>query len=435
MTTMSSDTSSPLSQNADTKPSPTTVPSSIGPIKSKPKSRKRVNTAEKRHQHNAIERQRRETLNGKFLSLARLLPSLASHRRPSKSAIVNGSISHLTHQRDQRLLAASELRRLCSERDELFKEVNEWRKANGFPAKDGGSGWTDAMEEIVGVESETFGNFASVGGENGNDDIEEEEEECFPPSQPFQPQAPTAPGRLEMNLDQATAAIAGLTGNAAGVFTPRPSINADLQAMYSQMGLPRPSPIAVPVQQPTLNTWSNDFAFGVNSVPSTASSMPFNAFMTDSIERASTGSPHNIGVVTPTSTSEQMFAPTQTPSPRSSVANDPERWSSAQQMLFLQQQIQQQAMQRQAQQSSLAAQHSQAAAAAGFGALVNNDPYGMLGLFQNTTPQDQIEQWRKMAIAQMQGTTPTLGELKTAVRAGMGMGFGMAGVWQEGVNC
>ena len=49
----------------------------------KSKPRKRVNTAEKRHQHNAIERQRRETLNGKFLTLARLLPALASHRRPS----------------------------------------------------------------------------------------------------------------------------------------------------------------------------------------------------------------------------------------------------------------------------------------------------------------------------------------------------------------
>lgn len=36
-----------------------------GPLK--PKSRRRVNTAEKRVQHNAIERQRRETLNGKFL--------------------------------------------------------------------------------------------------------------------------------------------------------------------------------------------------------------------------------------------------------------------------------------------------------------------------------------------------------------------------------
>lgn len=33
----------------------------------KPKSRKRVNTAEKRASHNAVERQRREMLNGRFL--------------------------------------------------------------------------------------------------------------------------------------------------------------------------------------------------------------------------------------------------------------------------------------------------------------------------------------------------------------------------------
>jgi hypothetical protein len=82
----------------------------------KPKTkvpRKRVNTAEKRHQHNAIERARRETLNTKFLTLARLLPSLANHRRPSKSAIVNGSISHVNKAREQRLLAATLLKELC----------------------------------------------------------------------------------------------------------------------------------------------------------------------------------------------------------------------------------------------------------------------------------------------------------------------------------
>lgn len=37
----------------------------------KPKSRKRVNTAEKRASHNAVERQRRETLNSRFLVSSR----------------------------------------------------------------------------------------------------------------------------------------------------------------------------------------------------------------------------------------------------------------------------------------------------------------------------------------------------------------------------
>ena len=43
-----------------------------GKAPTKPKSRKRVNTAEKRASHNAVERQRREMLNGRFLVSPRI---------------------------------------------------------------------------------------------------------------------------------------------------------------------------------------------------------------------------------------------------------------------------------------------------------------------------------------------------------------------------
>ncbi|KAH8116686.1 hypothetical protein DFH11DRAFT_1724653 [Phellopilus nigrolimitatus] len=102
-----------------------------GPTKRKPS--RRANTAERRATHNAVERQRRETLNGRFLDLAALLPNLATVRRPSKSAIVNSSIASIHASRRTRLLAARELRLLRSESDALRRELNEWRARAVLP--------------------------------------------------------------------------------------------------------------------------------------------------------------------------------------------------------------------------------------------------------------------------------------------------------------
>lgn len=60
--------------------------SAAGP---KRRSRRPPNTAERRATHNAVERARRETLNGRFMDLAAALPSMAHVKRPSKSMIVN----------------------------------------------------------------------------------------------------------------------------------------------------------------------------------------------------------------------------------------------------------------------------------------------------------------------------------------------------------
>lgn len=105
-----------------------------GPVRRKPS--RRANTAERRATHNAVERQRRETLNGRFLDLAALLPNLASVRRPSKSAIVNSSIAVIHAQRRARCIAARELRLLKLEADALRAEVNEWRERSGMARAD-----------------------------------------------------------------------------------------------------------------------------------------------------------------------------------------------------------------------------------------------------------------------------------------------------------
>lgn len=263
----------------------------------KSKPRKRVNTAEKRHQHNAIERQRRETLNSKFLVLARLLPSLAACRRPSKSAIVNGSITHLTHQRNQRLLAAKLLRQLTAERDELFAEVNEWRKANGFPSKAGpAASWTSEMEEICQVEKETFGSFANV--DESNEDQNEDEEELTAPR-------PSSSGSGSMNVE-AAAVVAGNINT--GLFTPRNS--TDMNA--------GPAPLTVNTTLNNNMNWNNGYQV--------SPAVPFSAFMSDSATSADSsdsplGSSHPNAMPTPPSMEQAMFVH-QTPSPRSTASAD-----------------------------------------------------------------------------------------------------------------
>jgi hypothetical protein len=128
-------------------------------IKRKPS--RRANTAERRATHNAVERQRRETLNGRFLDLAGLLPNLSQIRRPSKSSIVNSSIAHIHASRRHRLLAARELRLLKVEADTLRRELNEWRERSGIqrieePVRGDGFGivLSAELEVIVGQDIE-----------------------------------------------------------------------------------------------------------------------------------------------------------------------------------------------------------------------------------------------------------------------------------------
>ncbi|KAJ7673053.1 hypothetical protein DFH06DRAFT_1319267 [Mycena polygramma] len=78
-----------------------------------------ANTAERRAAHNAVERTRRETLNGRFLTLASMLPPLAMLRRPSKAAIVHTSIVTINATRRHRVLAAQTLRALSREVENL----------------------------------------------------------------------------------------------------------------------------------------------------------------------------------------------------------------------------------------------------------------------------------------------------------------------------
>ncbi|KAK1219247.1 hypothetical protein PQX77_018054 [Marasmius sp. AFHP31] len=151
------------------------VPGGNSPTKRKPN--KRLNTAEHRAIHNAVERARRETLNGRFLDLAKLLPNLSQIRRPSKSAIVNSSIAHLNASRRHRALASRELRVLKLEADHLRKELNEWRDRAGISRVEEpirGEGFSMILNQELeaipvlkagGYDDEDFGDDGSSEGE------------------------------------------------------------------------------------------------------------------------------------------------------------------------------------------------------------------------------------------------------------------------------
>ncbi|THV07005.1 hypothetical protein K435DRAFT_833946 [Dendrothele bispora CBS 962.96] len=149
--------------NNPPKPNKAASNAKIDHDKRRPSSR-RPSTAERRATHNAVERARRETLNGRFQDLASLLPNLSQIRRPSKSAIVNSSIAYMHASRRHRLLASRELRLIKLETDSLRREVNEWRDQAGVqrveePVR--GEGFAIVLEgevEIIHVPLDSSGN-------------------------------------------------------------------------------------------------------------------------------------------------------------------------------------------------------------------------------------------------------------------------------------
>jgi len=147
-------------------------------VQVKRKPSRRANTAERRATHNAVERQRRETLNGRFLDLAALLPNLSQIRRPSKSSIVNSSIAHIHASRRHRMLASRELRLLKMEADALRRELNDWRGHGGLPPTDEpvrseafSMVISAELEALTGVQAEEEEEDMCLGGYDGEEDV------------------------------------------------------------------------------------------------------------------------------------------------------------------------------------------------------------------------------------------------------------------------
>lgn len=96
---------------------------------SKPKrsnNRKGPGNADKRATHNAVERARRESLNGRFTTLAESLPTMRHIKRPSKAMIVNKALDFVYD-------AQLRERTLVQENNELRREVDQLRARLGMP--------------------------------------------------------------------------------------------------------------------------------------------------------------------------------------------------------------------------------------------------------------------------------------------------------------
>ncbi|KNC99639.1 uncharacterized protein SPPG_05022 [Spizellomyces punctatus DAOM BR117] len=101
-----------------------------------------INMAEKRAYHNATERARRENLNSRFQELAQSLPSLANVRKPSKSVIVNHSLSFVQDVKRRLEIKDRALETLRNRNEGLRNEVNRLRSLLGIPSS------ADPLEEL-----------------------------------------------------------------------------------------------------------------------------------------------------------------------------------------------------------------------------------------------------------------------------------------------
>lgn len=95
-------------------------------------AKKNTNSAERRANHNAVERARRECLNTKFQELAHALPSLAQVRRPSKSIIVQKSLEFIYNAQQKDKLHEKQIRGIRGENDTLREEINKLREQLGL---------------------------------------------------------------------------------------------------------------------------------------------------------------------------------------------------------------------------------------------------------------------------------------------------------------
>ncbi|RKP05211.1 hypothetical protein THASP1DRAFT_32950, partial [Thamnocephalis sphaerospora] len=95
-------------------------------------AKRNATNAQKRANHNAIERARRECLNSKFQELAHSIPSLSQVRRPSKSVIVQKSLEYIYNSKQRAESRDRELRSVKNENISLREEVDRLRRSLGL---------------------------------------------------------------------------------------------------------------------------------------------------------------------------------------------------------------------------------------------------------------------------------------------------------------
>lgn len=93
---------------------------------------KKGTSAERRATHNAIERARRESLNGRFLQLAASLPAISDVRRPSKSLIVNKSLDFVADAMNREAMYRLRIDNMRQENMQLRQQLNKFLSQAGL---------------------------------------------------------------------------------------------------------------------------------------------------------------------------------------------------------------------------------------------------------------------------------------------------------------
>ncbi|SNX82316.1 uncharacterized protein MEPE_01022 [Melanopsichium pennsylvanicum] len=93
---------------------------------------KKGTSAERRATHNAIERARRESLNGRFLQLAASLPAISDVRRPSKSLIVNKSLDFVADAMNRESIYRLKIDNMRQENAQLRQQLNKFLAQAGM---------------------------------------------------------------------------------------------------------------------------------------------------------------------------------------------------------------------------------------------------------------------------------------------------------------
>lgn len=161
--------------------------------------------AERRAEHNAIERARRESLNVKFQQLAFTLPNLQNDTRPSKSTIIDRTLDFVKNaiQKEERYLRRiNELEKfnsyLLSESDKRLQHKKS-KKTHTSPSPVMPAFDSMADKEVSSVHSDEKMQGFEQDEHQDDDQDEDEDEDDFEEAQPFQESMPM----FKMNITQA----------------------------------------------------------------------------------------------------------------------------------------------------------------------------------------------------------------------------------------
>ncbi|KAJ2008598.1 hypothetical protein GGI04_001028 [Coemansia thaxteri] len=133
--------------------------------------------AQKRAVHNAIERARRESLNGQFQDLASAVPALIHVKRPSKAVIVEKSLEYIRSFRDHLAHRDQCIRKLQVRNLALHDQVNHLRKQLGMEPISETAEVFAAAAPVLPLVGEAAGCVKEEGNEEEDNEEEEEDEE------------------------------------------------------------------------------------------------------------------------------------------------------------------------------------------------------------------------------------------------------------------